>query len=112
VAFKVLSCIFALAVVAEAEYIVLHRYAINRFKAMDDSGYAAFDSATGQLCRTFQLKPAPREVQLSPPPARTAEPHSGDPILDAIRNEANKAVPGRDAEIEFVRELPACADIH
>jgi len=109
--FKALTCILGLAVFAEGGYIVLYRHTINRFKPVDDYGYAAFDSATGQLCRTFQAKPAPRKVQSSPSPARPAELHSGDPILDAMRNEKNNAQPGKDAEVEFIRGLPACADI-
>jgi len=109
--FKALSCILSLVAVAEGSYIFLHRHTINRFKPMDDYGYAAFDSATGQLCRTFQPKVAPSKAQSSPSPTRPAELHSGDPILDAMRDETNNAQPGKDVEVEFIRGLPACADI-
>jgi hypothetical protein len=109
--FKALTCILALVVVAEGGYIFLHRRTINRFKSVDDYGYAAFDSATGQLCRTFQARSAPRKIQSATSSARPAKLHSADPILDAMRNEADKSMPGKDAEVEFVRGLPACADI-
>jgi hypothetical protein len=109
--FKALTCILALVVVAEGGYIFLHRQNINRFKPVDTDGYMAFDTASGQLCRTFQAKPAPRKVQSSPSPARPSELHSGDPILDTIQNGADSAPTGKDTEVEFIRGLPACADI-
>jgi len=63
--FKTLTCILALVVVAEGGYIFLHRRPINRFKPVDDDGYAAFDTATGQLCRAFRARPSPKGIQYS-----------------------------------------------
>lgn len=109
--FKTLTCILALVVIAESGYIFLRRHPVNRFKPMDDYGYTAFDTASGQLCRTFRSKPAPTKVQLSPSPDRSPELHSGDAILDAMRNGSDNAPGEKDAEVEFIRGLPACADI-
>jgi len=39
-------------VFAEGLLIFWNRHSINRFKAVDEDGYMAFDSATGQICRT------------------------------------------------------------
>ncbi len=64
--FKTLTCILALLVVAEGGYIFLHRHPINRFKSVDEDGYVAFDSATGQLCRTFRPGPPHKEAQPAP----------------------------------------------
>jgi hypothetical protein len=63
--FKTLTCTLALAVVVEGGYIFLQRHPANRFKPMDDDGYVAFDTASGQLCRTFRSNSATKRIALS-----------------------------------------------
>lgn len=109
---KTLTCILALVVVAEGGYIFLHRHPINRFKPMDDDGYVAFDTASGQLCKTFRSKSAPRGIKSSPSADYSPESSSGDPILDAMQKAAAKTQPEEDAKVEFIRGLPTCVDIH
>jgi hypothetical protein len=109
--FKTLTCILVLVVVAEGGYIFLHRRPINRFKPVEDDGYAAFDTATGQLCKTFRARPSPKGVQYSPSASQTPETRSGDLILDMIQNGPSNAQGGEKARIEFIRGLPTCADI-
>lgn len=130
--FKILTCILAALVLAEAGYIFLARHPISRFKPVDEDGYLAFDSATGQLCGTF------RAVSSSHSPESEAEGTRREPlqaILEAIQKE--KAAAKRPprvtpeeaktlgltptqhsfdvlevARLEITRGLPACADIH
>ena len=120
--FKALTCILALVVVAEAGYIFLHRHPINRFKPVDDNGYAAFDTATGQLCRTIRMKSTLKGVQYSPSSDHAPESHFGNPtedktstvhdrILDAIRNSPSNTAEAENFRVELVRDLPACSDI-
>ncbi len=80
---------------------------------MEVDGYVAFDTATGQLCRSYQSKPAPKTVRPAPSTFHAPEPESssGDRILDAIRNGSADARAQENAEVEFVRGLPACTDI-
>ncbi len=120
--FKTLTCILAFVVVAEAGYIFLHRHPINRFKSVDDNGYAAFDTATGQLCRTIRVKSTLKGVQYSPSFDHAPESHLGNPtegktstvhdrILDAIRNSPSNTAEAENLRVELVRDLPACSDI-
>jgi len=109
--FKILTCILVLVVVGQGGYIFLHRRPINRFKPVDDDGYAAFDTATGQLCRTFRAGPSPRGVHYSPSAGQTPETRSGDVILDMIQNGPSNAQAGEKDRIEFIRGLPTCAVI-
>ena len=125
--FKTLTCILALLVVAEGGYIFLHRHPINRFKSVDEDGYVAFDSATGQLCRTFRPGPPHKEAQpapIKPAPSSFQSKKSDpkfDPILDAIRGGLSEAEfdkniqkekdTNTEAQAEFIRSIPACADI-
>lgn len=109
-------------VFAESGYIFIHRRSINRFRPVDEDAYLAFDSATGQLCRTF--RPGPRRKKNSAPikPAPScldSEESDPDPIIRAIRGrptEAEKKVQeemdaNTEAHAEFIRGLPSCADI-
>ena len=125
---KILTSILALAVVVEGGYILLHRNAVNRFKPLDEDGYLAFESATGQLCRTFRLGSRPKKIQPAPiKPAPSSfdlkKPNPEvDPILNAIRGglteaEFEKKVQeekdaNAEAQAEFIHGLPACVDIH
>jgi hypothetical protein len=103
---KAIAGVLALVVMTEGWYIVSLRNQLNRFHLVDDSGYVAFDRARGQLCRTFQSNLA----KSSPWP--TAVPsNSGDPIFDAIRNTPGSFAAESDAQLEFVRRLPACVDV-
>ena len=78
---KTLACILALVVIAEGGYIFLHRHPINRFKPIDDDGYLAFDTASGQLCRTFRSNSAPKKIALSPSSDHSPETKSGTQSL-------------------------------
>ncbi len=109
--FKTLTCILAVAVVAEGGYIFLHRHPINRFKPMDDDGYVAFDTASGQLCRTFRSKSAPKRIESSPSSDRSSETSSGDGILDFIRGGGAKVQAEQNAKVEFILGLPTCREI-
>jgi hypothetical protein len=63
---KALSVILAILVVVEGAFILLNRHSINRFKAVDVGGYVAFDSATGQICRTFRTTARLPKQEVSP----------------------------------------------
>jgi hypothetical protein len=108
---KTLACILALVVIAEGGYIFWHRQPINRFKPMDDDGYVAFDTASGQLCRTFRANSAPKKIAPSPSSDRSPKTKSGDAILDCVRNGEPSAQPERDSTVEFILKLPTCRDI-
>jgi hypothetical protein len=129
--FKMFTCILALVVSAEAGYIFLHRHPSNRFKQMDDYdyGFVAFDTATGQLCKTWPMKSYPSYARRTQPLPSSDGPesHSGDEILDKILDAMNGR-PGAEAiakveaeeaaqheakvvELKFIRTLPTCADI-
>jgi hypothetical protein len=112
---KILTCTFAMLVLAESGYILLVRHRpINRFKPVDEDGYLAFDSATGQLCRTARPRPVPKGIRSSASPSslHSGESRRGDPILEAIDKSAPDLQAEEDARVEFIRDLPACADIH
>jgi hypothetical protein len=108
---KTLTCVLALVVAAEGGYIFLHRHPINRFKPMDDDGYVAFDTASGQLCRTFQSKSGPRRVETSPSSDHSSATGSGDAVLDFIRGGGAKVQADQTANVEFILGLPACREI-
>jgi hypothetical protein len=109
--FKTLTCVLALVAVGEGGYILLHRHSVNRFKRADDYGYAAFDTATGQLCRTYRVISSPKITATTPPSDRTFGSRSEDRILDAIRSAPANSQAGEDPELEFIRRLPSCVDI-
>jgi hypothetical protein len=71
---------------AEANSPLLSRHPINRFKPVDQDAYVAFDTATGQLCRSYRSE-APKSTTM-PAPASSLSPqaqsHSVDPILSMI----------------------------
>jgi hypothetical protein len=110
--FKTLTGILAVLVLAEGGYIFLARHPINRFKPVDEDGYLAFDSATGQLCRTFRSGPIPKRTESVPSSDRSLDSRVRDPILDAIRGGAAKDGAKENTQVEFIRALPACVDIH
>jgi hypothetical protein len=57
--FKLLSILLAVLLVVESAFLYLHRPAPNRFRAVDGyGGLVAFDTATGQLCKTLKMKSA------------------------------------------------------
>jgi hypothetical protein len=81
------TAFLTLLLVAESVYILLRRQPTNRFKAVEGyQGIVAFDTATGQLCKTLRTKSA-AEIE------RSAEKSSADSAL------------------QFVANLPRCADI-
>jgi hypothetical protein len=103
---KALVGVLALVSIGEGWYISSLRNQVNRFRLMDDSGYVAFDRVRGQLCRTFQSYSA-KPFATAPAAASS----SGDPILDAIRNTPRSSSAESDAQLEFLRRLPACVDV-
>ena len=127
VPWRILICTLALTVLAESAYIFLHRQPINRFKPVDVDAYLAFDSKTGQLCRTFRPGRRSQAVQRTPikpaPSSFDSKKSSSkvDPILSAIRDGLTEAAfekvvreekdANAEAQGEFIRSLPACADI-
>lgn len=108
---KILIGVLALLVVTASEYIVLSRNPVNRFKPIDQDGYVAFDTATGQLCKTFRTKTVPEKIQSIPSSDRSNGSRPVDPILDAIRGGVPDAQAEQAAQVQFIRGLPACADI-
>ncbi|SRR6266404_5732279 len=108
---KTLTCVLALVAAGEGGYILLHPHSVNRFKRVDEYGYAAFDTATGQLCRTYRVGSSPKITPTAPSSDRPFGSRSEDRILDAIRSAPANPQAGEDPEIEFIRRLPSCADI-
>jgi hypothetical protein len=109
--FKTLTCILSLLVVGEGGYIFLHRQPINRFKPIDNDGYVAFDTASGQLCRTFRSKSAPKRIESTPSSDRSTDNRSGDAVLDFIREGGAKVQAEENVNVQFILGLPPCRDI-
>ena len=128
--FKVLTVILVIALAAETGYVLTHRHPSDRFKILSDYDYGivAFDSATGRLCKTLRKKSAAEierseaEAARKPAPCPPLPAASGDPFLDEInRIGISKACGGNGEEVaqksdansslEFVANLPGCADI-
>jgi hypothetical protein len=124
---KIATAVLVLLLLGESGYVLLSRHRpINRFKPVDEDGYLAFDSATGQLCRTFRPGP-PKKIQpapIKPAPSSFDSKESSpnlDRILCAIRGglteaEFDKKVQeekdgNAEAQAELIRSLPACANI-
>lgn len=127
--------------VTESVYILMHRHPTNRFKSVEEFGYGvvAFDTATGQLCKTLRTKSAAEIDQSGAEVAKQADeelkkevgcppypppPPSGDPFIDEMNTAARTENCGPNGEItikrqksaadstlEFVVKLPACADL-
>jgi hypothetical protein len=110
---KIIMGILTILMVAESVYIVLDRHTINRFKTVDQDGYVAFDTATGQLCRSYRSKAPDKTVR--PAPTSSVSPQSQsrpeDRILAAIERGSPDAQAEEKTEGEFIRGLPACADL-
>ena len=54
---KSLFAVLALLLAAESLFILMHRHPANRFKPVEGyDGVVAFDTATGQLCKTLRTK--------------------------------------------------------
>jgi hypothetical protein len=127
--FKLLTALFAVVIAAETFFILTRSHPANRFKPVDGyEGVVAFDTATGQLCKTLRTKSAAqiereaesasaaKELEPCPP-----SPRSGDPFTDAIERTAMSKRCGGDAEdiksesdfpTQFVAGLPICDRIH
>lgn len=81
--FKVLTGILTVLLVGLSAYMLMSRRPTERFKLVDGyDGYVAFDTTTGQACRTYGGK------------------------ADVSK------LPSSDATVEFVLHLPPCRDIH
>jgi hypothetical protein len=104
--FKSLTLLLALLLMAESAYILLlHRRVSNRFKIQDIEGYelfVAFDTATGQLCKTARLRTA-EEMK------RDADKQPS--FLDrlALKDAAKDAA--SDMTLQAIANLPTCVDI-
>jgi hypothetical protein len=128
--FKLLTAVLALLLAAESLYILKHRNPTNnRFRPVESyDGIVAFDTATGQLCKTLRTKSTAEieqsaaEAAKKPAPCPTLPTRSGNSVLDNIaRYGISKACGGSgevvaqesdtDSTIEFVAKLPSCADI-
>jgi hypothetical protein len=100
-----------LLLLIESGYIVSTRHAIARFKPVDVDSYLAFDSATGQLCKTFRQAATSRGANPAPTSIPSSRPSSGDPILDMIQG-GNAGEQSSDVrKTQFLHSLPVCADI-
>jgi hypothetical protein len=110
---KILIGLLATLLLAESAYVLLNRHPINRFRPVDQDGYVAFDTATGQLCRSYRSKAPERAAQAAPASSlsRQSQSRPGDSILAMIEGGNADAQPEEKAEVEFVRGLPACTDI-
>jgi hypothetical protein len=126
---KLMTGFLALLLAAESLFILMHLHPTNRFKPVEGyDGVAAFDTATGQLCKTLRTKSAAEFEQSEAEAAKRTAPcpplpaPSGDPVLDEIkRSGISKRCGGNgedvtqksdaDSTLEFVAKLPACADI-
>jgi len=51
---KLLVGVLAAAVLAESAFIIFGRHPINRFRAVDEDGYLAFDTATDSSVERFE----------------------------------------------------------
>lgn len=119
--------VLALVATIEGGYIAWHRNATapDRYKLMNAPdewyGYIAFDTATGQACRTVRVwKPSPAAnsaPESQPSKSGDDQRAKGDPILDAIRGRydaeaAEKAAAAAAREkaedAEFFQSLPLC----
>jgi len=80
---------------------------------MDDSGYVAFDSATGRLCRTYRSTRALKSTVPAPSASHSSKSgsKSGDAILDMIQNGNVDPQTIQDPQVAFVQDLPACEDL-
>jgi hypothetical protein len=125
---KLLTIFLALLLTVESFYILKLRHPTNRFKPVDSyDGLVAFDTATGQLCKSLRTKTAEEiekldaEAAKKPAPCPPLPARSGDQVLDEInRAGISKRCGGNgegvdqksdDTAIEFIAQLPACADI-
>lgn len=126
---KLLTVFLALLPTVESFYILKLRHPTNRFKRVDSyDGLVAFDTATGQLCKTLRTKSAAEIEKSDAEAAKMSAPCSllpalsGDPVLDEINRAAISKKCGGNGEdvaqksddestLEFVANLPACADI-
>lgn len=108
---KVLIGVLLVFLLIETGYIAFTHHRIARFKPVDVDSYLAFDSATGQLCKTF--RPAPASRSTNPAPTVTPSPRSssGDPILDMIQNGTTDTQSTEAWKLQVLRNLPVCADI-
>ncbi len=125
---KLAIAVLALSLVAETSFMLTHRRSPNRFKPVEGyDGFVAFDTGTGQLCKTLRAR---SETEMAKSnghtankvtPCSTPSASSGDPILNEIdRLGISKSCGGSGAEhqltdadsiVKFVAKLPACADI-
>ena len=126
---KLLTIFLALLLMVESFYILKLRHPTNRFKPVDSyDGLVAFDTTTGQLCKTLRtrfavdIEKSDAEAAKKPAPCPPLPAPSGDPVLDEINRAGISKKCGGSGEdvaqksdagsaLEFVANLPACADI-
>ena|ERR1019366_8550635 len=125
---KVAVGVLVLLLAAESSYIVIHRHSISRFKQFGDDDLIAFDTATGQICKTLrtksvaQIERSETDTVSKRAPCPPLPSPSGDPVLDEINRLARSRRCGGNREdasqkleanstLEFIANLPACADI-
>jgi hypothetical protein len=101
-----------LLVVGEGVLIVATRHPPKRFETVDADSYMAFDTATGQLCKTFQTQSAPQNVRPSHTVAPPDQRRSQDPILDAIDRTSTESQNQDRGQLDFIQGLPECSHIH
>jgi len=127
-ALKVAVGIIVVLLAVETSYILIHRRPLGRFRTVSEDAFVAFDTATGQLCKTLRTRSVAEIEQQEADAAKKLEPcpplppSSGDPVIDEIRRKSmSKRCGGSgedatqkseaDSTLEFAAKLPACTDI-
>ena len=120
---KLLTAMLIFCLAVESVYLLKHRHPTNsRFRPLEGyDGIVAFDTATGQLCKTLRTRSAAEIEHSGVEPATKTLPcpllpqPSGDSVLDKINRfgiskTCGGAKPARESDdesmIEFVVKLP------
>ena len=83
--FKLLTALLAVVVAAETFFILTHSHPANRFKSVGGyDGVVAFDTATGQLCKTLRTKSA-TQIELEVQAAKSAKEKEPCPRLRLLQ---------------------------
>jgi hypothetical protein len=120
--FKLLSGLLAALLVAESVFLYVHRSEPNRFTQVEAyEGFVAFDTSSGQLCKTLKTKSvaeiqaeskreaAPKRAELKNEPPVDDHDFSADggpaAALQELRRQSSEQSQG-DPTVIFVASLP------
>ena len=88
---KSLIAVLALLLAAESLFIAVHHRPANRFKPVEGyDGVVAFDTATGQLCKTLRTEPAVTSQRPTGSWIPSLVQPSGDPVIDEMQAGGDK----------------------